>query len=111
MIWAMALSGLQYGLHRKNPDHPVLKRYRLGLLNVLLWGGVAMLAIEHVARGEVVAWPPFLTAMQSPAGIPAMLQEMAVVGGLMTAAIFVAWAGFVAVLNSNLNKSEVRTVQ
>lgn len=64
---------------------------KIGWLNIMLWGGVAMLAIEHIAQGEVVLYPPFLTAMQNPAGIPVMLQELATVGGTMTIAIVFAW--------------------
>ncbi len=64
---------------------------KIGWLNIMLWGGVIMLAIEHIAHQEVVMYPPFLTAMQNPADIPVMLQEMATVGGTMTIAILVAW--------------------
>ncbi len=38
---------------------------RLRWLNTMLWGGVALLALEHIWHGEVVPWPPFLTAMQT----------------------------------------------
>jgi hypothetical protein len=64
---------------------------KIGWLNIMLWGGVAMLAIEHIAHGEVVFYPPFLTAMQNPADIPVMLQELATVGGTMTIVIVLIW--------------------
>jgi len=70
---------------------------KIGWLNIMLWGGVAMLAIEHIAHGEVVFYPPFLTAMQNPADIPVMLQELATVGGTMTIAIVVVWIILVAI--------------
>ncbi len=70
---------------------------KIGWLNIMLWGGVAMLAIEHIAHAEVVFYPPFLTAMQNPADIPVMLQELATVGGTMTIAIVVAWIILVAI--------------
>jgi hypothetical protein len=70
---------------------------KISWLNIMLWGGVAMLAIEHIAHGEVVVYPPFLTAMQNPADIPVMLQELATVGGTMTIAIVLLWAILVAV--------------
>ncbi len=60
-------------------------------LNSLLWGGVAMLAVEHIAHQEVVPYPPFLTAMKNPGDIPVMLKEMVTVGGTMTLAIFALW--------------------
>ncbi len=77
----------------------IAPKYHLGWLNAMLWGGVAMLAIEHIAHGEVVAYPPFLTAMQNPADIPVMLHEMATIGVAMTVAIGLAWAVMVLVAN------------
>jgi len=70
---------------------------KIGWLNIMLWGGVAMLAIEHIAHGEVVFYPPFLTAMQNSVDIPAMLQELAIVGGIMTIAIVLVWIILVAI--------------
>jgi len=70
---------------------------KIGWLNIMLWGGVAMLAIEHIAHGDVVFYPPFLTAMQNPADIPVMLQELATVGGTMTIAIVLTWIILVAI--------------
>ncbi len=60
-------------------------------LNAMLWGGVATLAVEHYAHGEIVPDPPFLTAMKSPQDIPQMLKEMVTVGGTMTVAIVAVW--------------------
>ena len=64
---------------------------KISWLNIMLWGGVIMLAVEHIAHQEVVLYPPFLTAMQNPADIPMMLQEMATIGGTMTLAILFIW--------------------
>ena len=64
---------------------------KIGWLNLMIWGGVIMLAVEHIAHGEVVPYPPFLTAMQTPAEIPVMLQEMATIGGTMTLSIVSIW--------------------
>ena len=66
-------------------------------LNILLWGGVVMLAIEHIAHGEILLYPPFLTVMQNPTEIPVMLEEMAIVGGTMTVAIVLTWIILVAI--------------
>ena len=68
---------------------------KIGWLNVMIWGGVIMLAVEHIAHGEVVLFPPFLTAMQTPSETPVMLQEMATVGGTMTIAIVCIWLAMV----------------
>ncbi len=75
---------------------------KIGWLNVMIWGGVIMLAVEHIAHGEIVLYPPFLTAMQTPAEIPLMLQEMATIGGTMTIAIVFIWAVMVAIYNKKL---------
>ena len=39
---------------------------RLSWLMGLLWGGVVLLAFEHFWHGEIVAYPPFLSAMANP---------------------------------------------
>ena len=64
---------------------------KLGWLMSMLWGGVILLCIEHIWHGEVVLYPPFLTAMQNPADIPEMLQEMATVGVGMAVLVTVVW--------------------
>lgn len=63
------------------------EKYHLDWLNTMLWGGVVMLAVEHVAHGEVVLYPPFLTA-----GLSEVFPEMMRVGVPMTLAIFLVWA-------------------
>jgi len=70
---------------------------KISWLNIMLWGGVAMLIIEHIAQGEIVLYPPFLTAMQNPAAIPGIVQEIVAVGGIMTLTIVLLWAILVAV--------------
>src|SRR5512136_434353 len=70
---------------------------KISWLNMMLWGGVVMLIIDHIANGELVFYPPFLTTMQNPADILVMLQEVAVVGGFMTIAIVLVWIILVAI--------------
>jgi hypothetical protein len=70
---------------------------RLGWLNKMLWGGSLLLAIEHVWHGEVVPWPPFLTAMETPGEVGPMLHEMATFGVAMAAAVTVVWGIIVLV--------------
>lgn len=67
------------------------EKLKVWVLNALLWGGVILLALEHAWHGEIVPWPPFLTAMANPADIPVMLHEMAIVGTAMSAATFATW--------------------
>ena len=64
---------------------------RLSWLNKLLWGGTILLALEHIWHGEVVPWPPFLTAMENPADVALMLHEMATIGVAMAITITVVW--------------------
>jgi len=70
---------------------------KISWLNMMLGGGVVMLIIDHLINGELVFYPPFLTAIQNPADIPVMLQEVAVVGGFMTIAIVLVWIILVAI--------------
>ena len=70
---------------------------KISWLNIMLWGGVAMLVVDHIVNGEIMLFPPFLTAMQNPADIPSMVQEMVIVGGAMTLTVVVLWAILVAV--------------
>lgn len=69
---------------------------KLSWLTRMLWGGVFLLALEHIWHGEVVPWPPFLTAMNNPADIMPMVKEILTVG--VTMAIFVTAVWFVMIL-------------
>lgn len=64
---------------------------KLSWLTRMLWGGVFLLAIEHIWHGEVVPWPPFLTAMSNPADIRPMLMEILTVGGSMVVFVTAVW--------------------
>ena len=70
---------------------------RLRWLNTMLWGGTALLALEHVWHGEVVPWPPFLTAMQTPGAVGPMLREILTYGVTMTAVVIAAWGIMVGI--------------
>lgn len=77
---------------KKESHNPFIKR--MNWLNNMLWGGSALLALEHVWHGEIVPWAPFLTN-----GLSAV-REMATTGVAMAAAVTAVWAGIVAVTNS-----------
>ena len=72
---------------------------KIGWLNIMIFGGAIMLAVEHIAHEEIILYPPFLTAIQTPAEIPVMLQEMFVVGGTMIIAVVCIWAVMVYIYN------------
>lgn len=80
---------------KKIPEH-----WHINWLTTMIFGGAVGLAVEHYAHGEIVPWPPFLTAMGSPADTAVMLKEMAMVGIPMTLALIAAWAVIVLVYNS-----------
>ena len=79
---------------------------KISWLNIMLWGGVIMLVIDHIANGEIMLSPPFLTAIQNPAAIPSMMQEIVIIGGTMTVAIVLIWAIVVAITLKKLHLSK-----
>lgn len=90
----------------------IAPKYHIEWLNTMFWGGVVMLAVEHVSHGEIVPFPPFLTAMQNSADIPVMLHEMATIGVAMTVAIVFVWSVMVLVANkaANTRKNKIQLV-
>ena len=70
---------------------------KLGWLNKMLWGGSALLALEHVWHGEITPWFPFLTAANSAEGTMAMLHEMSTSGVAMAVLVTAVWAVMAAV--------------
>ncbi|MGI6552370.1 MAG: hypothetical protein ACOX37_04700 [Bacillota bacterium] len=72
---------------------------KLSWLNRLLWGGVLLLAMEHAWHGEIVPWPPFLTAMSNPAQVGPMLHEMATIGTGMALFVTLVWALLILIVD------------
>lgn len=70
----------------------VPEKLHFNWLNSMLWGGVAMLALEHVSHGEIVLYPPFLTA-----GLPEAWPEMMRIGIPITLIIFLMWGIMITV--------------
>lgn len=64
-------------------------------LELMLWGGTAMLVVDHLMTGELVLYPPFLTAMNNPADTATMFQEIATTGVFMTLLVFAMWFGMI----------------
>lgn len=64
---------------------------KLSYLELTLWGGSFLLAGEHILHGEVVPYPPFITAMSDKSETIQMLKEMGTVGVTMFAALVIAW--------------------
>jgi hypothetical protein len=93
MTLAIILTVVQLLTRHSDLSH----KLKLTSFNAMLWGGVVLLAAEHVFHGEITAFAPYLTAMSSPADTAVMLSEIATVGGSMTLAIFCTWMGMLAV--------------
>ncbi len=74
-------------------------------LNNMLWGGSALLALEHLWHGEISPFFPFLTAAKNPIDATAMLHEMATSGVAMAALVTCVWAGMVLVTGKQQKKS------
>lgn len=94
---AIGVSIAQKAVKDKEKKEQIKKKWHLDWLSKLLWGGTILLAIEHIWHGEVIPWPPFLTAMKNPADIPEMLHEMATSGVAMAGAITAMWGIMVLV--------------
>ncbi|MEM2344108.1 MAG: hypothetical protein QXI73_02160 [Thermoproteota archaeon] len=71
----------------------------INILNLLLWGGVLGLAVEHIAHGEIVPYPPFLTA-----GLEHVVSEMMIIGVPMTISVSGVWGFIVLTVNGPLSK-------
>lgn len=65
---------------------------KLGWLVNMLWGGAFLLFVEHIWHGEIVAYPPFLTAMSSPEDTQAMIHEILTIGSAQVVLIVAIWA-------------------
>ena len=84
---------------------------KLGWLCSLLWGGVALLAFEHIWHGEVVPYPPFLTAAADPASKAEMLHEMGTSGVAMAVLVTLVWVGMVVISGVLESKSAAAPAQ
>ena len=88
----------------KDTGKTVSIKQKLGWLQNMLYGGSALLAIEHIYHGEVVLYPPFLTAMRNPADVLEMLHEIATVGVGMAVLVTAVWG--IAVRLSSILKGK-----
>jgi len=79
------------------------KKWHIEWLNMMLWGAVVMLVVEHLAHREISLYPPFLTA-----GISEIIPEMISVGLPMTVFSVSAWAGIVLITELILAKNVLK---
>lgn len=78
---------------------------KLAYLELMLFAGSFILAIEHIIHGEIVPFPPFFTAI-SEGGEIEMLKEMGTVGVAMLGILVAVWG--VGVLVSDYIKFKRR---
>jgi len=85
----------------------VSPRLHFEWLNAMLWGAAIASAVEHVVRGELVFYPPFLTN-----GFVGVWPEILKVGIPMTLIVFALWAVivFVAAQISKIKEIKVKKV-
>ena len=76
---------------------------KLKWLNGMLWGGSALLALEHIWHGEMIPVFPFLTGEPSE-----VLGEMATAGVGMAALVTAVWFAMVGV-SSAIEKRAARS--
>ena len=91
---------------KKNADSVI--KARLGNLEKMLYGGSFLLAIEHVYHGEVIFYPPFLSAMKTPEDTREMLHEMATVGVSMAIVVTAVW-GILSIVEAKISKQKERS--
>lgn len=86
-------------------DRGIPMSRKLKWLTWMLVGGAILLMFEHVWHGEVVPYPPFLTAMSNPEDTSEMLHEMATVGVTMAVLVTAVWTGMCIAADSILKRS------
>lgn len=69
-------------------------KYHFDWLIMMLWGGVIMLIVDHLLNGEIIFYPPFLTA-----NFYEVFSEIIRIGLPMTISIILMWGIIVLVAN------------
>ncbi|MDR2457838.1 MAG: hypothetical protein LBD41_05095 [Clostridiales Family XIII bacterium] len=82
---------------------------KLSWLSSMLWGGAILLALEHIWHGEVVFYPPFLTAMHSIKDTKVMLHEMGTVGIGMAVFVTAVWIVMVFIADRMPDSLKLKT--
>ena len=75
----------------------------LASLELMLWGGIVMLIVDHVINGELTWKFPFFTALTETGGGAVMLREMLTVGLPMSIIITLVWAIYAYVKEPTLS--------
>lgn len=66
-------------------------------LELMLWGGSAMLIVDHIISGELMPVFPFFSALLTEGGTLTMLREMLTVGVPMSLLVTAIWGAMLAI--------------
>jgi len=97
MAQAIATTLSRKMFEKKNNNTQNVWIQQLPKLELMLWGGTAMLVVDHILNSEVTWQYPFFTALTETGGLQTMLKEMLTVGVPMSLIVTALWAGYVAV--------------
>ncbi len=97
------IKAIEEGKHVDELKIPLSRKLRW-LTNMLI-GGAFLLMFEHIWHGEIVAWFPFLTAMENAEDAAEMFHEMATVGVTMAVLITVVWIGMCIAADSIVKRA------
>jgi hypothetical protein len=75
------------------------EKWHINWFNIMAWGAVIALLVEHIVHNEIVPWPPFFTAMSSSADFHQMLVEMLQIGVPMLIGVTLTWLAMVLIYN------------
>ena len=89
---ALVVTAVKHFTCRKTLKDAAAFKEKVSVLQKMLFGGSFLLAAEHVYHGEVIFYPPFLTAMENSEATAEMLHEMATVGVGMAVLTTAVWA-------------------
>ncbi len=102
MIQAAATTACRKHIENKGGNSIWAKQ--LPTLEKFLWGGTAMLVVDHIINGEVTWRYPFFTALGQAGGAEVMLREMLTVGLPMSVVATLIWAVYVLAKSPALKK-------
>lgn len=77
-------------------NRSIVNTESLQRLELMLWGGSAMLIVDHIISGELMPVFPFFSALLTEGGTWTMLREMLTVGVPMSLLVTAIWGVMVA---------------
>jgi len=103
---AFVTTAIRRGMSKKETTLGSSIVRHLPLLEAMLYGGSAMLVVDHIASGELSIVYPFFTAL-SMAGSDAIWHEVLSVGLPMSIVVTVLWSVIVAIRAHRVQSSRL----